>query len=93
MWFKRKVAIVDSEHFVQDTSEVLAGRTAMTVNAEKVLTGDLIRDDGWIKEVERVLVEGERVVLHFQSNPFDPCVTYQSGHPALVYRVIADVEP
>ena len=57
-----------------------------------MIKGDLIQDEGWVKEVERISVVGERVVLHFESNPFSPCATYQLGRPALVYRAAADVE-
>jgi hypothetical protein len=82
----RKVVDMSSEEFVQDVAALLVGRKSQTVDAEAVLRGDLIQDEGWVKEVEAVTVVGARVVLHFESNPFSPCATYQLGHPALVHR-------
>ena len=74
--------------FVQNIAEELAGRLPETVDAEKVQEGDKIQDEGWIKTIKMVKIVGDRVVLHFKENPYGPQVSYQRGHPALVYRVI-----
>ena len=69
----------------------LEGRLPKSVVAEKVRKGDKIQDEGWLKLVEKVVISGNDVLLHFVSNPYEPVATYRYGHPALVYRRVEEM--
>ena len=73
---------------VQNFPEELEGRMPKKVNAEEVRRGDKIQDEGWLKLVDKVVISGNDVLIHFESNPYEPVAPYRYGHPALVYRLI-----
>lgn len=73
---------------VQNFPDELEGRLPKTVDAELVRRGDKIQDEGWLKKVAKVVISGNDVLIHFESNPYEPSATYQYGHPALVFRLI-----
>ena len=78
---------------VQDRDELIRGRAALLVDPSKILHGDYVQDQGWIKEVERVSVfqdETRAVVQFVEGTPGDQCVVYVLGRDALVWRPKAD---
>ena len=67
--------------FVQNIAKELAGRLPATIDAEKVRGGDKVQDEGWIKTIEKVTLDGDRAVFHFEQNPYGSAANYLVGHP------------
>lgn len=78
---------------VQDRDALINGRSALLVDPSKILRGDYMQDQGWIKEVEGVSIfqDGTRAVVRFvEGTPGDPCVVHVLGRDALVWRLLDD---
>jgi hypothetical protein len=85
-----KVVIMSEGDSQEDRGRLLEGRDGMMIGTGEILAGDLIQDEGWVKEVaESPSVSGDRVLVRFTDHMpprFNRELDFRAGGMAYVWR-------